>query len=250
MSRVTPPPGFEWVRDGRLHLLVRADVRSWLVPLLRAAREEWAGYATRSLPGGRGGARMVPAHQVVVRPYRRGGLPARLLHDTYFGWHARPFRELCIMATLHQRGAPVVEVYGAAVAWVIPACYRGWLTTRYVDGARTFWEWVSAASPSARSATAGGTVFWDIGRAIRRLHACGARHPDLNANNILVSPASGVLFIDFDGARLAGAPDAPPARDLDRLWRSLRKLDPQGRCVTAADFELLRAAYWEGPPCG
>ncbi len=245
MSRVTPPPGFEYVRDARLQLLVRADVQSWLVPLLCAARAEWAGYATRPLAGGRGGARIVPAHQVVVRPYRRGGLPARLLHDTYFGCRPRPFRELCVTATLHQRGAPVVEVYGAAVAWRIPACYRGWLATRYVDGARTFWEWVSAAPP----ATAGGRVFRDIGRAIRRLHECGARHPDLNANNILLSPAAGVLFIDFDRARLAAGNGSPPGGDLDRLWRSLRKLDPQGRCVTAADFELLRAAYWDGPAC-
>jgi hypothetical protein len=258
VSCVTPPPGFECVRDARLQLLVRADVQSWLVPLLRvAARAEWAGYATRyatrPLAGGRGGARIVPAHQVVVRPYRRGGLPARLLHDTYFGWQPRPFRELCVTAALQQRGAPVVEVYGAAVAWRIPACYRGWLATRYVDGARTFWEWVSAAPP----ATVGGTVFRDVGRAIRRLHECGARHPDecgarhpdLNANNILLSPAAGVLFIDFDRARLAAGNGAPPAGDLDRLWRSLRKLDPHGRCVTAADFELLRAAYWDRPAC-
>jgi 3-deoxy-D-manno-octulosonic acid kinase len=245
VSRVTPPSGFELVRDGRLQLLVRADVRSWLAPLLRAAPAQWAGYATRPLVGGRGGARIVPAHQVVVRPYRRGGLPARLLHDTYFGWNPRPFRELCVMATLQQRGAPVVEVYGAAVVWRIPACYRGWLATRYVDGARTLWEWVSTAP----SATAGAPVFRNIGRAIRRLHECGARHPDLNANNILVSPAAGVLFIDFDRARLAAGDGIAPARDLDRLWRSLRKLDPEGRHLTAADFDVLRSAYWDGSPC-
>jgi 3-deoxy-D-manno-octulosonic acid kinase len=245
MSRVTPPPGFEWVQDDRLHMLVRADVQSWLTPLLRATREEWAGYATRPLVGGRGGACIVPAHQVVVRPYRRGGLPARLLHDTYFGWNPRPFRELCVTAALRARGAPVVEVYGAAVVWRIPACYRGWLATRYVDGARTFWEWAAAA----RSASAGGQVFRDIGRAIRRLHDCGARHPDLNANNILLAPSAGVLFIDFDRARLAAGNGAAPVRDLDRLWRSLRKLDPESRHVTAADFALLRAAYWDASTC-
>lgn len=234
------------VRDGRLHLLVRADVQSWLVPLLHAAREEWAGYTTRPLAGGRGGARVVPAHQVVVRPYRRGGLPAWLLRDTHFGWNPRPFRELCVTAALRERGAPVVEVYGAAVVWRFPACYRGWLATRYVDGARTFWELVSAA-PSAIASH--GQVFGNIGRAIRRLHECGARHPDLNANNILVSPAAGVLFIDFDRARLAANNGDAPARDLDRLWRSLRKLDREGRHVTAADFELLRAAYRDGSTC-
>lgn len=245
MSRVTPPPGFESVRDGRLHLLVRADVQSWLTPLLRAAPAQCAGYTTLPLTGGRGGTHIVPAHQVVVRPYRRGGVPAWLLHDTYFGWNPRPFRELCVTATLRKRGAPVVEVYGAAVAWLVPACYRGWLATRYVDGAHTLWESVCAAP----SESGGRRVFRDVGKAIRRLHDCGARHPDLNANNILVSPAAEVLFIDFDRARLAAGNGAPPAADLDRLWRSLRKLDPEGRHVTAADFELLRAAYRDGSTC-
>jgi tRNA A-37 threonylcarbamoyl transferase component Bud32 len=245
VSRVTPPAGFEWIRADRLHLLVRTDVQSWLAPLLRAAPHALAGYTTRPLAGGRGGACIVPAHQVVVRPYRRGGLPARLLRDTYFGCNPRPFRELCVTATLQQRGAPVVEVYGAAVVWRIPACYRGWLATRYVDGARTFWEWLSAAP----SATASRQIFGEIGRAVRRLHDCGARHPDLNANNILVSPAAGVLFIDFDRARLAAGNGDAPARDLDRLWRSLRKLDREGRHVTPADFELLRAAYRDGSTC-
>ena len=242
MSCVTPPPGFERVWDGRMCCLVRTDVRGWLPPLLRAARDEWVGYATRSLAGGRGGARIVPAHDVVVRPYRSGGLPARLLHDTYFGWNPRPFRELCVTATLQTRGAPVVEVYGAAVEWPLPGCYRGWLATRYMEGARTLWEWASTPPPVKERAQ----VLRDVGTAIRRLHECGARHPDLNANNILICPAAGVLLIDFDRARLVGGAHSA---DLDRLWRSLRKLDPEGRFVTAADFDTLRAAYREAAAC-
>ena len=234
-----------------MRFLVRADVRSWLVPLLRAARHEWAGYTTRPLAGGRGGARLVPApalapaHDVVVRPYRRGGLPARLLHDTYFGWNPRPFHELCVMAALHDRGAPVVEVYGAAVEWLLPGCYRGWLATRYIEGARTFWEWAAATPPVQERAP----LLRDVGKSIRRLHDCGARHPDLNANNILLGPTTDVLFIDFDRAHISPANDHEREADLDRLWRSLRKLDPQGQHVTAADFEMLRAAYREGRAC-
>jgi tRNA A-37 threonylcarbamoyl transferase component Bud32 len=244
VSRVTIPAGFEWIRDGRVQTLVRADVRSWLLPLLGAARRQWEGYTTRPLAGGRGGARIVPAHGVVVRPYRRGGLPGRLLHDTYFGWSPRPFRELSVTSVLHERGAPVVEVYGAAVEWLVPGCYRGWLATRYLEGARTFWEWLSTAPPTAER----DTTLRAIGRALRRLHACGARHPDLNANNILLFGMMDVAFIDFDRARITGDKAAGGA-DLDRLWRSLNKLDPESRYVTAANFELLRAAYREGPAC-
>jgi len=227
-----------------MRFLVRADLRSWLVPLLRAAPHEWAGYTTRLLAGGRGGARLVHAHDAVVRPYRRGGLPARLLHDTYFGWTPRPFHELCAMATLHGRGAPVVEVYGAAVEWLLPGCYRGWLATRFIEGARTLWEWASATQPGPERAP----LWRDVGKSIRRLHDCGVRHPDLNANNVLLGPTD-VLFIDFDRAHISAVNHGGHAADLDRLWRSLRKLDPQGHHVTAADFETLRGAYREGNAC-
>ena len=142
-----------------MHMRLRTDVQKWLAPLLQAARTQWAGYATQPLPGGRGGARVVPAHAVVVRPYRRGGLPAWLLHDTYLGWSPRPFRELYVMSTLQARAAPVVEVYGAAVEHLLPGCYRGWLATRYMDGARTFWEWASTSPPP----TERGQVLRDIG---------------------------------------------------------------------------------------
>jgi 3-deoxy-D-manno-octulosonic acid kinase len=245
MSVVTSPAGFEWEREGRLRLLVRADVRDWLVPLLKAARAGWGGYLTQGPPGGRGGARIVPEHGVVVRPYRRGGLPARWLHDTYFGWRPRPFCELFVTAALQERGAPVVEVYGAAVEWMFPGAYRGWLATRYITAARTLWEWAAKPTPTKERAA----LWADIGKAVRRLHACGARHPDLNAHNILLGPTNDVVFIDFDRARIGDGRDCQRAADLDRLWRSLRKLDPDGQLVTAADFEGLRAAYHEGPPC-
>jgi len=228
-----------------MRLLVRADLRRWIVPLLQAAPEGWRGYTTEQPFGGRGGARIVPQYGVVVRPYRRGGLPAWLLHDTYFGWRPRPFRELCVTATLHERGAPVIEVYGAAVEWLVPGSYRGWLATRYSEAAHTLWEWAATPTPTKERVA----VFANIGKAIRRLHACGARHPDLNANNILLGPSSEVVFIDFDRARIGHIRDREGAADLDRLWRSLRKLDPDSRLVTAADFEVLRAGYREGPSC-
>ncbi len=249
MSGVTPLPGFEEVRDGRVRFLVRSDVRAWLVPLLRAAGHQWTGYAPRPLSGGRGGAQVVAAHAVVVRPCRRGGLPARLLHDTHFGWTPRPFRELRVTETLRQRGGPVVEVYGAAVEWLLPGCYRGWVATRYMHGARTLWEWATTPPPAPER-----SVLWEqVGKAVHRLHACGVRHPDLNANNILlcpaVAPALDVLFIDFDRARMDVGSGREPEADLDRLWRSLRKLDPQGRYASLADFALVRAAYREESVC-
>src|SRR5512139_2499640 len=143
-GRVTIPTGFEWVHAGRTAMLVRGDVRDWLVPLLLAvARGESTG-AGRALSAGRGGAAVLQAqgHQVVLRPYRRGGLPARFLHDRYFGWGRRPLRELRVLEHLRRRGAPVVEPLGACVERVGVASYRGWIVTRYIPEACTLWSWV------------------------------------------------------------------------------------------------------------
>jgi 3-deoxy-D-manno-octulosonic acid kinase len=238
---VIAPSDFECVRDGSATMLVRSDCCSWLLPLLRARQSDWAGYQTQALAAGRGGAQLVRAdgHDVVVRPYRRGGMAAWVLHDTYFGWHPRPFRELGTLAALRHSGAPVVEVYAAMVQWLAPGCYRGWLVTRYIAGARTLWEWFSTNPPLRQREQ----VLAQVGRAIRRLHDCGSGHPDLNLNNIVIGTSleaadpPQVVFIDFDGPRRA------PQADVARLARSARKLDPDGTRVTAADLETLRAAY-------
>jgi 3-deoxy-D-manno-octulosonic acid kinase len=240
------PPGFEWVREGRTPSVVRSDLRAWLVPLLRGAADKALGDAAQGLAGGRGGTTVVRGndHEVVIRPYRRGGLAAWVLHDTYIGWSPRPFRELGALATLRQHGAPVVEVYGACVRWLRPACYKGWIATRYMAGAQTLWQWVLAA----RDAGDHDAVFRLVGSAIRQLHRCGGRHPDLNLNNILICPPPSspvVLFIDFDRPRLASPFGHASLADLARLERSARRLDPNGRYVTAADLVALRAAYRE-----
>jgi 3-deoxy-D-manno-octulosonic acid kinase len=248
---VTPPHGFELVRDGATTMLLRTDRRSWLLPLLQARRDDWAGYETRPLAAGRGGARLVRAagHDVVVRPYRRGGLMAWVLRDTYVGWHPRPFRELATLAALQRAGAPVVEVYGAAVHWLMPGCYRGWLVTRYLPGSQTLWEWICGTPPPQLRAR----VFAQVGRAVRHLHDSGGWHPDLNLNNILIGPFqeaadADVMFIDFDRAHGKGL-GRPPAADLERLERSAHKLDPAGIRLTSADLDTLRAAYAAGGAC-
>ena len=243
------PPGFEEVRDGRTVLWVRSDLRTWMVPLLQHSGGTWEGYQTGVLPGGRGGTLLVhaAAHPpVVVRPCRRGGLPGRLVQDLYVGWRPRPFGELCATEWLIRRGAPVVAVYGAAIRWVVPGCYRGWVVTPYITGAVSLWTWAQRHPPAAERQV----VLRQIGTAIRRLHDCGGRHPDLNLNNVLIQSSAPtatpqVLLIDFDRARPAVS-RADPAADLARLERSARKLDPAQTCLGAADFRAVRVAYAGG----
>jgi hypothetical protein len=152
VNQIDIPAGFDVVQDGPWTLLVQGHGRAWVEPLLRNVERLAAAYPTQPLPGGRGGTVCVNAagHETVVRPCRRGGLPARVLHDVYFGRRPRPFAELTVMEILRHRRVPVVEVYGAAVRWVGPCWYRGWLATRFVN-AMTFWQWARAGRRSERA---------------------------------------------------------------------------------------------------
>ena len=235
-------------------VLVRSDVRRWVLPLLVDVSRGRHPVATRFLAGGRGGSALYTyaEGEVVLRTCRRGGLPAYLMHDAYVGCRPRPFRELGVTDILCQRGAPVIEVYGAAVRWRLPGLYNGWLATRFFPAARTLWQWASAR-PGPAERIAG---FRQVGRAVAALHCAGGHHPDLNLNNILIGPRSAdgvepkVVLIDFDRARLAqGSPQQAEA-DLQRLTRSARKLDPGGAIISVADLDAVRAAYREGTTCG
>ncbi|MBI3784812.1 MAG: hypothetical protein HY270_15570 [Deltaproteobacteria bacterium] len=236
------PDGFDRVGDDRFELFVRRDMRDWLLPVLRAAPGGWPGQTLERRRSGRGEVVIVRTdhHDCLIRPYRRGGLPAWVLRTLYFGRCPRPFTELVVTESLRRRGAPVVEVYGAAIQWVVPGCYRGWLASRLIAGAQTLWDWArQKREEKERSA-----VFGRVGRAIRALHDRNGRHPDLNLNNILIhgdrsSPQ--VCLIDFDRAQLDGM--RPTELDLMRLERSARKLDAQRVYVTDSDLAVLRSAY-------
>lgn len=232
---------FERVRDDRLRGQVRADLADELVRLFRAAACDWAGHQPVPIADGRGGSVIVaPAAggpRILVRRYLRGGLPAKFVRDTYLGMRPRPFRELYVMKSLYESGAQVAEPYGAAVEWLVPGCYRGWLATRFVEDAATLWKWLRDHSPAADERRA---VLAEVGRTIRHVRSLGVWHADLNLHNILIVPAAPkrVVLIDFDRARQARDDDITP--ELARLRRSARKLDPQGAVVTAEDLLALR----------
>ena len=68
-----------------------------------------------------------------------------------------------------------------------------------------------------------GLPWREIGVCIRRFHASGVWHADLNAHNILMDRVGGIWLIDFDrGERRKHG--AWGQGNLARLQRSLRKL--------------------------
>ncbi len=233
---------FEPVHDDRVQAQVRVDLGADLRRLFRAAASGWVGFDTHAIADGRGGSVIIwpaGAPRILVRRYMRGGLPSRFVRDTYLGFRPRPFRELSIMKMLYENGAQVPEPCGAAVQWLFPGCYRGWLATRFIDRAPTLWRWLRDESPTAEQRRA---VFDELKQAIRKVRSLGVQHVDLNLHNVLVClPSNRVVLIDFDRARQGTRDENDLRAELKRLRRSAKKLDPDRRVITEKDLLALRA---------
>ena len=184
---------------------------------------------------------------LLVRRYRHGGALRALTRDYFFTWPPRPFRELALTEEAHRRGVPTVEPLAALVVRLIGPVYRGWLVTRQLEGARDLWavaqadNFVAAEKASCLEAAA---------RAVRTMHRCGIDHSDLNLKNILLRREVGhwrAYIIDLDKSRLYSnaAPAARAEKNLARLERSIRKLDPERRFISPADWQLFLGFYRE-----
>ncbi|MDI5919341.1 3-deoxy-D-manno-octulosonic acid kinase [Halomonas sp. LR5S13] len=155
--------------------------------------------------------------QWVLRPYRRGGLIARL-SDNYYLWtgleRTRAFRECRLTAGLHARGLPVPRPVAARVTRH-GLTYEAALITERVPGAR-------ALADLLQRDDADTALLARVGTTIRRFHDTGLDHVDLNARNLLVDPQGKVWLIDLDRCRLRPE-GAWQADNLARLERSLAK---------------------------
>lgn len=215
-----------------------------------------AGLASRILgPGDGAPARHVGRAEIrsmtlpdggnaLVRPYRHGGMLRRLTRDRFVSRPPRPFAELAVTAAARDRGVATVEVLAALVAWGPGPWYRGWLVTRELEGARNLWDALQG-DPSDEEKQ---SMLRRVGRSLRLMHMSGIDHRDLNLRNILVlrgDPDPEVYVIDFDKARLfpGPAPASRARRNLRRLLRSARKLDPDCVRLRRADRDCLLDAY-------
>jgi len=185
--------------------------------------------------GGRGAAWVIRGGEEdwVLRHYRRGGLPARFLADTYI-WNGlertRPWREWRLLAELHSRGLPVPRPVAARVQRK-GLGYRGDLITRRIPGARSLGELL---------ATGHDAIPWkEVGACIRRLHEAGVWHADLNAHNVLLDQAGLVWIIDFDRGEWRTDYGHWRQSNMDRLQRSLRKLGTDPAVLRKAWAALL-----------
>lgn len=242
------PHGFKKIVDGAKHrMVVRADLKSSVrVEMCTAAYPP----SEMSHFHGRGKLKSVMlanGETALVRAYHHGGLFGSITGRIFLAWPARPFRELAITEEIRRRGVPTVEVYGACTEIVWGPFYRAWLITRELEGAQDLW----AACQNGLFVEMGRErVLRAVAAALRKLHREGVYHSDLNMKNILIRAESeGVrgYIIDFDRARLllGQVPRQLADRNLKRLLRSVRKLDPERSLFTIEDWECFMAWYHE-----
>jgi tRNA A-37 threonylcarbamoyl transferase component Bud32 len=182
-------------------------------------------------------------HDLVLRPFCRGGLMGWINPDLYLRLGAdrsRSFREYRLLEWMRGQGLPVPRPVAARYAPFGPL-HRADLITLRIPDARPLADILhDRALPPATWAT--------IGHTIRRMHDAGVDHTDLNCRNILLDGASEVWLIDFDKCRRR--PPGTWAQDnLARLTRSLQKerLKQPQLHWSGADWPALLAGYERGP---
>ena len=156
--------------------------------------------------------------EFVLRHFVRGGLPGKIVSDTYF-WtgerQTRSFSEWYLLAKLKSLGLPVPHP-AAARYCRSGITYRADLLTVRLPAIQSL-----AARISARP---GDDPFWlGIGRGLRKFHDAGVYHADLNAYNVQVDVADQLRLLDFDRGKLL-QPGVWQQKNLARLHRSLRKI--------------------------
>ena len=240
------PEGFQKLTDPQGNrLAVRTDCQG---EINFSTCLEIESYGEAVAFSGRGDMRSVQladGTRALFRHYRHGGLFRSITGQWFFSWPPRPFRELSITEELRRRGFPTVEVYAACVGKIAGPFYRGWLVTRQLEGAHDLW----AALHSGFCQSIGSeAVLKAVAASVRRMHREGVYHHDLNLKNILVrSTAAGVEshVIDFDKAILVlGQLPLPLVqKNLNRLLRSIGKLDPQRQYFSQAAWDGFLEYY-------
>jgi len=205
-------------------------------PSYHAAQGSICGRAT-----GRGTTYFLTAgaREWVLRHYRRGGLPAKVSRDLYFGIHpehSRAWKEWRLLSDLYQRNFPVPRPVAAGTQ-MYGALYRCDLITERISNAASFAELIDTGQVSE-------SLWPKVGACIRMFHDAGVYHADLNAQNILLDESQTVFLIDFDRCEIR-ATSWWKNVNLKRLHRSLSKLAEHSvdGYLDEKDWNQLMAGY-------
>ncbi len=183
----------------------------------------------------------------LVRSYRRGGMVRYLTRDLFCTWPPRPFVELAATEYASHRSISTLEVVAACVERSWGPFYRGWFVTRELTGSKDLWATLREGNYTAAEKIA---LLRAVARRIRWMHLQGVYHPDLNLKNLLVRKERNAIqayIIDFDKARLFShaLSGRNAGKNLERLYRSARKLDPNGCWLSEDEWNLFGSFYHE-----
>jgi hypothetical protein len=264
------PPGYERISVAGARAVATREAAA-------AVGEALAGgtlyeYAARQYAAGEPGARLLmgraPAFaialppaggqrlRVVVRRSRHGGLLAPLTGDRFLTPTRAP-RELRASLRLRERGVPTPDVVAYALYGAGPLLRRADVATREIADGRDLAA-VLIGDANVRESYVGragrAAVLAAVADLLRALTNAGARHPDLNAKNVLLAPNRGgtspvayVLDVDrvvFDASGSRRVAEG----NVRRLGRSLRKLRARrGLPITDDDLVLLASGAEVNP---
>jgi hypothetical protein len=246
-ARRDVPAGYVDVAVGR----ARAVALPALAEALREALAEGSLYAyaahhpaARPLAG-RGVAYAVPlpggTADVVIRRSRHGGLLARVTGERFLG-HTRAPRELEVALRLERAGVPTPEVVAYATYPAGGPFRTADVATRFVSGGRD----LPAALFDAANDAGRRALLRETARLLALLAELGARHPDLNVKNVLITgeaDGSRAMLLDVDRVWF-DEPRSPRVAEanLRRFLRSARKWrDRFGLPMTEDDEAFLVA---------
>ena len=171
--------------------------------------------------GGRGGVHCFEYNDksLVLRHYRRGGLPAKFVKDQYF-WRGleqtRVIQELRVLSDLSEKNLPVPTPMAAHV-YKQGRFYSADIITGLIPNTK-------ALSSILESKVVSDSCWMKIGEIIKKFHNSNCNHADLNAHNILLDNQENVFLVDFDRSKVDVSRNQWRTKNLGRLQRSLEKL--------------------------
>lgn len=187
---------------------------------------------------GRGGIKIfdIDSGRVVSRKYLHGGLLRAITRDVF--WNGkRAVDEMETLLYLEENGFPVVHPHAVLVEkGVMPK--NLFIITRYIEHGTDLLDFIRTSSDKERR-----KIIVKMARLFRDLEILGVYHPDLHPNNVIVTPAKELIFLDFDKAKVR----APTVKDMEnmfwRLNRYIEKWEQKGLIrITDMEKELFLRA--------
>ncbi len=170
--------------------------------------------------GGRGGViftNLPGIGRIVIKPYLRGGLIAKVNKRTYLKFFSkyRSVQELEILGVLKHEGIPVPEPVTSIVRGSV--FYRCWIVTKEIEKASTLVQ-IAVAQPERIHILMEKISFY-----INKISKIGIYHVDLHPGNILVTNDDKIYFIDFDRAKQGMNSDVLRSAYRKRWNRAVKK---------------------------